>query len=122
MLKDITLGQYYPVKSPLHKLDPRVKILLVFAFIILLFFVQNFVGYIVFAVFTGIIIKLSRVPLKFMLKGLKPLFFIMIFTAVLNLFMVQGDHVTVSYTHLDVYKRQRENHVLPSVIRNRLME
>ncbi len=93
MLKDITLGQYYPVKSPLHKLDPRVKILLVFAFIILLFFVQNFVGYAVFALFTGIVIKLSRVPLKFMLKGLKPLFFIMIFTAVLNLFMVQGEHV-----------------------------
>jgi energy-coupling factor transport system permease protein len=93
MLKDITLGQYYPVKSPLHKLDPRVKILLVFAFIILLFFVKNFVGYVVFAIFTGIVIKLSHVPLKFMLKGLKPLFFIMVFTAVLNLFMVQGEHV-----------------------------
>ena len=93
MLKDITLGQYYPVSSPIHKMDPRAKILLSLVYIVLLFFVKNYVGYILYALFTAAMILISKVPFKFMVRGMKPLLFIMIFTGVLNLFMTPGDTV-----------------------------
>lgn len=90
MLKDITLGQYYPGDSVVHRLDPRVKILLALLYITALFFVQNFSGFIVFAIFTVAVIYLARIPIRYVLKGLKPLFFIIIFTAVINVFMTPG--------------------------------
>jgi len=93
MLKDITLGQYYPVSSPVHKMDPRAKIILSLVYIVLLFCVKNYVGYIVFALFTAFMIIVSKVPFRFMIKGLKPLIFIMVFTAVLNVFMTPGKHI-----------------------------
>ena len=91
MLKDITLGQYYPSESVVHKLDPRNKIFLTFVFIIVIFLIEKLYGFIVLAVFTIIFTKISKIPLKVMLKGLKPILFIMIFTSVLNLFMTDGE-------------------------------
>ncbi len=73
MLKDITLGQYFPGDSPIHRLDPRVKILLTMAYIILLFLVKNFTGFALFAVFTFVVIGVAKIPLRFVVKGLKPL-------------------------------------------------
>ena len=90
MLKDITLGQYYPGDSPVHRLDPRVKILLTMAYIILLFLVKNFTGFALFAVFTFVVIGVAKIPLRFVLKGLKPLLFIFIFTGIINVFMTPG--------------------------------
>lgn len=90
MLKDITLGQYYPVKSPVHKLDARVKILLSIAFMVAVFCVNGFVSYAVLAVFTAAIIKMSSIPFRFMLKGIKPIMFFIVFTAVLNVFLTSG--------------------------------
>ena len=90
MLKDITLGQYYPVKSPVHKLDARVKILLSIAFMVAVFCVKGAVSYVVLAVFTAAIIKLSNIPFRFMLKGIKPIMFFIVFTAVLNVFLTGG--------------------------------
>lgn len=90
MLKDITLGQYYPGESAVHRIDPRVKILLAIVYITLLFFVKNFSGFLIYAVFTFGIIALARIPVTFVVRGLKPLFFIIAFTAVINIFMTPG--------------------------------
>lgn len=91
MIRDITIGQYYPTKSIIHRLDPRVKIMGTLIFIIVLFVVNSFLGFLVAALGLIAIVAMSKVPLKFMLKGLKPIFFIIIFTFVLNLFMFDGE-------------------------------
>ncbi len=90
MLKDITLGQYYPGDSPIHRLDPRVKILLTMVYIILLFLVKNFTGFLAYAVFTFAVVGVSRIPLRYVIKGLKPLLFIIVFTGIINIFMTPG--------------------------------
>lgn len=91
MIRDITLGQYYPGNSVIHRLDPRVKIIGTLIYIIALFVINRFVGFAVALICLGTVIKVSKVPLKFMLRGLKPIFFIIIFTFVLNMFMVKGE-------------------------------
>ena len=70
MIRDITLGQYYPADSILHKLDPRVKLVTTIAFLVALFVADDWVGYLVATVFLVAVIKLSRVPFHFMVKGL----------------------------------------------------
>lgn len=90
MLRDITLGQYYPGESRVHSLDPRVKIIGTFVYLISLFLVKDFWGFLFSVACLGICIKVSGVPLKFMLKGLKPIFFIIIFTFLINMFMTRG--------------------------------
>ncbi len=103
MLKDITLGQYYPGNSIVHRIDPRIKILLVLIYIVALFFVKNFCGFAVYAVITLGIIFLSSLPLGYVLKGVRPLLFIIVFTAVLNLFMTPGKiWVQIPYTPLTI--------------------
>ena len=90
MIKDITIGQYYPAKSILHRLDPRVKFVGTIAFLISLFVANSLWGYLLATAFLAVVIVLSKVPVKFMLKGLKPLFFIFILTVAFNLFLVPG--------------------------------
>ncbi len=89
MIKDITLGQYFPGNSVVHKLDPRVKIILTLLYITALFIVTNFKGYIVFGLFTFIIISISTIPHRFVFKGLRPLLFIIVLTAFINMFMTK---------------------------------
>lgn len=93
MLRDITLGQYYPGDSAIHRLDPRTKILGTLLYLASLFLVRRFVGFFASLAFLGLCVKVSKVPLRFMLKGLKTIFMIMIFTFVLNMFMTPGDVV-----------------------------
>lgn len=90
MLRDITLGQYYPGESAIHRLDPRIKILCTFAYIISLFFVQDFWGFLVEVGFLVLLIALAKVPLRFILRGLKPIFLIIVFTFTINMFMTKG--------------------------------
>ena len=92
MIRDITIGQYYPQHSPIHKIDARVKILITFLFIITLFFVNTFTGYAFVIVCLTAVIRASKVPLKFMLKGIKGIFIIIVFTAFINVFMTKGEH------------------------------
>ena len=91
MIRDITLGQYYPGESWIHKLDSRIKIIVTLVYIIALFVVDNFFGFAFAAVVLGTVIAISRVPLSFILRGLKPIFLIIIFTFILNLFMYDGE-------------------------------
>lgn len=90
MIRDITLGQYYPGTSWIHKLDSRAKILGTFVYLVSLFLVKDFAGFAIAAVFLGICIAVSRVPISFMVRGLKPIFFIILFTFVINMFMTRG--------------------------------
>lgn len=90
MLKDITIGQYFPGASFLHRLDPRVKILLTIAYIVMLFMVSNALGFLIGIALLIVAYAVSRVPFKMMLKGIKPIIPIVIFTGILNLFFVSG--------------------------------
>ena len=94
-LKDITLGQYFPGHSLVHKLDPRTKLLAVVLYIVALFLAKSFVTYGVMFLVLSLSIAVSKVPLKSILRGLKPVLFIAVFTAVLNLFYTPGTHVLV---------------------------
>ena len=91
MLRDITLGQYYRADSVIHRLDPRVKIVATFVFIISLFLVKNFIGYLVAGLFLCLCIKLSTVPPKFIFRGMKAIFFLLLITMVFNLFLTPGE-------------------------------
>ncbi|MCH5252224.1 MAG: energy-coupling factor transporter transmembrane protein EcfT [Lachnospiraceae bacterium] len=91
MLRDITVGQYYPVDSPIHRLDPRVKVVAVFLYLISLFVFSSFTGYAVVTLFLFMAIELSRVPFSYIVKGLKPILFLLAFTAFFNIFWTNGD-------------------------------
>lgn len=90
MIRDITLGQYYPGDSAVHRLDARTKIIATLLYIIELFVVNNFWGFLIAAAALFAVIAVSRVPLKFIFRGLTAVFLIIAFTFVLNLFMVEG--------------------------------
>ena len=90
MFKDIIIGQYVPGESVLHKLDPKIKIALTLVYIVMLFLIHTTVSYAVFAVMTVALVVVSRINLKFFLKGLRPMLFIIVFTAVLNLLLTPG--------------------------------
>jgi energy-coupling factor transport system permease protein len=91
MIRDITIGQYYPSNSILHNLDPRVKLIGTFLFIISLFIFKSFYGYIAVTLFLVGVIKLSKVPFRFIVKGLKAVVVLLLFTMFFNLFLTDGN-------------------------------
>lgn len=90
MLKDITLGQYFPGSSFIHKLDPRTKILFIIIYITVIFCIKSFFGYAILFAFTAFVLALSKIPVKFALKGLKPIMMFVAITAIFNLFLTDG--------------------------------
>ena len=90
MLRDITLGQYYQAESVIHKLDPRVKLGGTLLFIVSLFFFENYLGYVIAALFLALVIKLSTVPFKFMVRGMRSILMLLLITVVFNLFLTPG--------------------------------
>lgn len=90
MLKDITLGQYFPGNSFVHRLDPRTKILIMLAYIVMIFVVQNFEGYIALAVFLAVCVMVSRISPKYLIKGIRPILIFIVFTGLFNLFLTSG--------------------------------
>ena len=95
MLNDVTFGQFYPAKSFVHSMDPRTKLLALIAFIVAIFVAQTFYGMILCAVVLFAAVIAARVPLGSVLRSVKGLIFIMVFTSVLNLFFHGGEHVLV---------------------------
>lgn len=93
MLKDITLGQYYPADSVIHRLDPRVKLFSTILYIVALFLVNNIWGWLLVTAFLVAMIALSRVPFSMMLKGVRAIWVLIVITAVCNLFFTQGEDV-----------------------------
>ena len=97
MLNNITMGQYYPVDSPVHRLDPRVKLILTVVFIVAVFLVHTIWGYALIFGFVYLVARLARIPFRMLLKGLRPLRMILVFTFVLNLFFTEGSHVLLEF-------------------------
>ncbi|MDE7058354.1 MAG: energy-coupling factor transporter transmembrane protein EcfT, partial [Lachnospiraceae bacterium] len=91
MIRDITLGQYYPAKSMIHQLDPRVKLVTTILYVISLFVAKGVLGYALATLFLVMAIKLSKVPFGYMTKGLKAIVMILLFTVVFNLFLIDGE-------------------------------
>lgn len=91
MLNDITLGQYYPGDSAIHRMDPRMKLILTIVYIVGVFMVGNLPGYVIALAFLYIVVRISGIRFSYLAKGVKPLRFILLFTFILNLFFVQGE-------------------------------
>ncbi|MGN0602010.1 MAG: energy-coupling factor transporter transmembrane component T family protein [Oscillospiraceae bacterium] len=102
MIKDITLGQYFPGNSPVHRMDSRVKIILTIVFIIMLFAADDLWGLLVGIAFTALTFAISKIPFKMILKSLKPIIPIVIFTAILNLFFIRTGDVLVHFKFIKI--------------------
>lgn len=102
MLKDITLGQYFPGNTAAHKLDPRTKILLVVLYITALFTAKSFLAYGLMALVLAVCVRVSKVGLRALVKGLKPVLFIIVFTGVLNLFFTPGEGILWAWGPLHI--------------------
>ena len=103
MLKDITLGQYFPGNSVIHRLDPRTKLIMLVVYIVALFMTTCWVSYALMFVFLAVVIKISTIPLKSIVRGMKPLVMILVFTGVLNLFFTQEGEVLVDFWIITIY-------------------
>lgn len=104
MMEKMIFGRYIPGNSFVHKLDPRSKLLFVFAFIIVVFFANNVVTYALLLAFTLLVILLSRIRLYFLINGLKPVIFLMLFTLILHLFMTREGPVLVDLGFIKIYE------------------
>ena len=93
MIRDITIGQYYPVKSILHRLDPRVKLVSTLLYLVSLFLFKSIPGYIVATLFLVVVIRLSKVPFSYIVKGLKPVIMLLMITVIFNLFLTRDGEV-----------------------------
>ena len=102
MLKDITLGQFFPGKSVIHCLDPRTKLILLVMYIVALFSATSWISYGVAFLFLAIVIALSTIPVKSIVRGMKPLVLILVFTGILNLFFTEGETVLVSFWVIEI--------------------
>ena len=92
MIRDITIGQYYPAKSVIHRLDPRVKLVSTLLYLISLFLFKSISGYLVATLFLAVVIRVSRVPISYIVKGLKPVIMLLMITVLFNLFLTrEGD-------------------------------
>ena len=104
MLRDITIGQHFPGNSLVHRFDPRLKLVLTVAYIVLLFAASNPLGLTLSILFLGVMYKVAKIPVKMIGKSLKPILPIVLFTAVLNLFFVSGEgDPLVHFWFLSIY-------------------
>lgn len=97
MLKDITLGQFFPGNSVVHRLDPRTKLIMLVVYIVALFMAVGFVSYLLMFLLLAAVIKISAIPVKSIVRGMKPLVMILVFTGVLNLFFTKDGEVLVDF-------------------------
>ncbi len=104
MISDITLGQFFPGKSPVHRLDPRTKIILATIFIVAVFIANNPLSFAFLAIVTITLTLLSRISFKVILKSIKPIVFIILFTAIINVFMTKGESAPLlSFWVIEIY-------------------
>ncbi len=105
-MREITLGQYYPVSSPMHRLDPRVKLLMMITYIVMIFFINTFVGYGIVLLLLALTIAVSKIPPIKVLKSLKMIMFLVIFTVVMSLLFYKGkaDDILWKWGIIKIYK------------------
>lgn len=104
MFKDIAFGQYYPTNSVVHKLDAKFKLFETILFIIAIFFIKSYIGFMITIVVLALIVAIARLPMMSVLKSVRGILFIVLFSAILNLFLVKGDEVLVSWKSIVIYK------------------
>ena len=92
-MKNIAFGQYYPAESPIHRLDPRAKVILTVLYIVCTFLCRNVLAFALLTASTLVLLLLSRLPMKMVLRSLRPILFIIAFTSVINIFMTKGEHL-----------------------------
>lgn len=92
-MKDITIGQYYPADSVIHRLDPRVKLFGTMVFIISLFLTEHYLVYVAITICLGLVLKISGIPIKLLLKGLKSIFILLLFSVIFNIFFIPGEEL-----------------------------
>jgi len=97
MIRDITIGQYYPTDSLLHRLDPRVKLMGTLVFIVSLFIADSWLAYALAAAYLALMIGLSKVPVSFMLRGLKAVMILLLISVGFNVFLTDGEHVLLEF-------------------------
>lgn len=115
MIRDITIGQFYPADSPIHKMDPRVKLFATVIYIIALFAFKGLLGLILISAFLFAVIKLSKVPFKFMVKGLKAIVVLLLITSVFNLLATPGDIVFWKWGSLQITDKGLINSALMTI-------
>ena len=104
MLNNITMGQYFPVDSPVHRLDPRTKLLLTIAYIVIVFLAKTLAGYVLILGFVWFASRQANVPFRMLMRGLKPLRMIIILTFLLNLFFTTGQTLWVEFWIIRITK------------------
>ncbi|WP_057915232.1 energy-coupling factor transporter transmembrane component T family protein [Peribacillus muralis] len=104
MLDKMIIGRYVPANSLLHRMDPRAKLLLVFLFVCVVFLANNFVSYGLLAVFTILLISVSKIPLRYLYNGLKPIFFLIVFTFLLHILFTKEGELLFEYGWFAIYK------------------
>lgn len=97
MIRDITIGQYFPADSPIHRLDPRVKLFATFMFIIAVFCVNNFIGFALAILMFAAAVRKSTIPFRYMMRGLKAIFILLIFSVVMNLLLNRQGEIVVQF-------------------------
>ena len=98
MFKDIAFGQYYPTGSVVHRMDPRMKLVLTIMFVVAIFFVNTYFGFMMTAAVLLFVILIARLPMLSVLKSVRAIIFIVLFAAVINLFMISDGEVCLLYT------------------------
>ena len=115
MVRDVTLGQYFPAKSVIHRLDPRIKVILTFLFIVFVFVARNFAGlFLMIALEIGVMVS-SGVPVKQYFKSLKAVLFIVIFTGVLNLFYGTGEPLVTLFGFMQITMNGIQNAIFIAI-------
>ncbi|MCU6603630.1 energy-coupling factor transporter transmembrane protein EcfT [Peribacillus frigoritolerans] len=104
MLDKMIIGRYVPANSVMHKMDPRAKLLLVFLFVCVVFLANNVVSYGLLAVFTILLISLSKIPLRYLYNGLKPIFFLIVFTFLLHILFTKEGELLFEYGWFEIYE------------------
>ena len=102
-MKSIAFGQFYPASSLLHRLDPRIKVVLTILYIVCSFLCKNLWSFVLLAISAILLILLGRVPIRIVLRGLRPVLIILAFTAILNIFWTKGEHLLFSWRFIQIY-------------------
>ncbi|PLT31358.1 energy-coupling factor transporter transmembrane component T family protein [Peribacillus deserti] len=104
MMDKMIFGRYVPVESPMHRMDPRAKLLMVFIFVFIIFLANNIPTYVLAAAFTFIILRLSNIPARFLIGGLKPVFYLILFTFLLHIFFTKEGNLLFKWSFIEVYE------------------
>lgn len=104
MMDSVIIGKYVPGESLIHRMDPRAKLIMIFAFVFIVFFANNFLTYILLGIYTLLIVLLTKLPIRFLVRGLKPVLWIILFTFILHLIVTKEGNVILDFGFLKIYE------------------